>query len=208
MNADITSIPLTFAEEAELALLEDQIESGMRTFMQVGLALVTINDNKLYRATHSTFIEYAKDRFGLTGSYAYRVMAGAKVVTELPSPISDIITVESQARELVGLPTEDAARVLIAAIDSGSPTAESIRAARERMVPAGTLPDRARKRPPLSKDIRVAIQGLGTAMRRVERVFTDDRWARNRDQVWPHDLDEIRAFHELLGRVIADLDVG
>jgi hypothetical protein len=210
-EVDITRVPLSFAEEAELAQLEDQVENGLRTFMQVGLALVTINENKLYRATHSTFVAYAEDRFGLTGSYAYRVMAGAKVVTELPSPIGDIITVESQARELVGLPTKQAAEVLIEAIDTtgGKPTAEAIRDARLRIVkPAETvvIQRQAPKRHPLPKDIRAAHKEVLAVGRKWERVFRDDRWSHHRDQLVVYQVDELRKVRDLLSEVLVDLD--
>ncbi len=43
-------------------------------------------------------------------------------------------------------------------------------------------------------------------MRRLDRVFSDDRWSRHRTAVWPNQLDEMRQFYELLGKVIADLE--
>jgi hypothetical protein len=214
---DITTVPLTFAEEAELAQLEHQIENGIRTFMQVGSALVTINENKLYRATHSTFIEYAKDRFGLTGSYAYRVMAGAKVVTELPSPIGDIITVESQARELVGLPTKQAAEVLIEAIDTtgGKPTAEAIRAARlnQNTAPESTRPyigppPIRQSRKPLPESVRAAMFDLEKVVARLVKLQQDDRWNRNRDHLASSTVGRLSTLCGELTEVLDDLRYG
>lgn len=122
------------AETARLAELEAIVESGLDTFVTVGRALAEISANRLYRATHGTFVTYAQDRFGIGKSHAYRMISAAKVA-EAVSPIGDIAT-ESQARELVGLESEEA-RSVLAVAQAGAklqgreqPTADDIRQSR------------------------------------------------------------------------------
>jgi cell division septation protein DedD len=90
-------------ETARLAVLEKTIDGGLRTFLDVGLALKEIRDLRLYRAGHETFDDYCRRRWGLSGSYAHRTIQAAGVVAELP--IGESPTNEAQAREL--LPLQD-----------------------------------------------------------------------------------------------------
>lgn len=187
---DLTSVPLTRDEEQELVQLEAVIETGLAEFVKVGNALAEINDKQLFRATHATFVEYAKDRFGLGRSHAYRVMDAARIVTELPSPIGDTIKFESQARALAGLPTKAAATVLIAAIDNtaGKPTAAAIADARSKLVPElpdapASVPIRKRNRAPLPDAYRRAQIELGRVVRRLEQLHYDSRWRENRQAI-------------------------
>lgn len=128
MSADL--IP---AESARLAELEAIVENGLDTFVTVGRALAEISANRLYRATHGTFVAYAQDRFGIGKSHAYRMISAAKVA-EAVSPMGDVN--ERQARELVGLEPE-AARGVLAVAQAGAklqgreqPTADDIRQSR------------------------------------------------------------------------------
>src|SRR5215204_6956553 len=88
---------LTTTESARLVELEDTIERGLETFVEVGNALLEIRESKLYRETHKTFAAYVKARWGFTASRARQLIAAAKTAT--------VVTVsnESQARELGGL---------------------------------------------------------------------------------------------------------
>jgi site-specific DNA-methyltransferase (adenine-specific) len=88
-------------ERSRLAELEQVVERGLDTFMEVGLALREIRDGRLYRETYSTFERYLDERWGMGRAHGYRLIEGARVA-ELVSPMGDIPN-ERQARELVPL---------------------------------------------------------------------------------------------------------
>jgi phage N-6-adenine-methyltransferase len=89
------------AEAVRLADLEAVVERGVAAFVEVGQALLAIHDERLYRATHATFEDYCRERWGFSRSRGYRLIDGARVA-ELVSPMGDIPN-ERQARELVPL---------------------------------------------------------------------------------------------------------
>lgn len=91
-------------EQQELEDQERIIEQGMQTFWQVGQALKTVRDKRLYRDQHQTFDQYCQTRWGLGRQYAYRMIEGAGVVQDL-SPISDTMLPanEAQVRPLTRL---------------------------------------------------------------------------------------------------------
>jgi hypothetical protein len=86
--------------DLRLRELEDVIDRGLSTFVEVGEALLEIRDGRLYRSTHATFEDYCRDRWRMGRSHAYRLMEGAEVV-RLLSPMGDTPPSERVARELV-----------------------------------------------------------------------------------------------------------
>jgi hypothetical protein len=69
------------AEELELrADLEHQVTSSFHTS---GMALIQLNELRLYRNTHSNFEEFCLDVFGYSSDYAYLKMAAARVYQNL-----------------------------------------------------------------------------------------------------------------------------
>ena len=129
---------LTQDESERLTVLEPIIREGMASFVEVGQALLEISDKRLYRATHSTFKEYCKDRWEMSAQRAYQLCEAAEAVKALPekSTIVDKITTESQARELAKVPEAKRVEVLESAVSKsakrGKPlTAASIKEAAE-----------------------------------------------------------------------------
>jgi len=97
------STDLTAAETDRLVELEQAVDRGLQTFVEVGLALAEIRDGKLYRASYDTFERYCHERWGFTRQRARQFIDAAAVTTVvvkagLPAP-----TNEAQARELVPL---------------------------------------------------------------------------------------------------------
>jgi hypothetical protein len=89
----------------ELAALEAVIDRGLRTFVEVGIALMRISEGRLYReAGFTSFGEYAERRWDISRAYAYRHIEAARVVRVL-SPTGDgpLPANEAQARELARL---------------------------------------------------------------------------------------------------------
>ena len=128
------STDLTAAETDRLVELEQAVDRGLQTFVEVGQALAEIRERKLYRASHDTFERYCRERWGFTRRRALQFIDAAAVTTlvvnaGLPAP-----THEAQARELVPLrkrpdEPETASRdtLIIAHAAGRSPCAELVR---------------------------------------------------------------------------------
>lgn len=84
-----------------LAECEAIIERGLATFIEVGRALLTIRDDRLYRATHSSFEDYCRERWGFSRVHAHRQIEAAKLAALLPT--GNAPTSERAARELAPL---------------------------------------------------------------------------------------------------------
>lgn len=124
---------LTLTERNDLQYLEQKIESGLQTFIEVGEALWTIREGKLYRLTHDTFEEYCKDRWGISRIHAHRLIQGSEVVKTLPAGNKDKITSERQARELAKVDPENRSEIIERTIErEGKLTAPGIK----RSIPA------------------------------------------------------------------------
>ena len=70
-------LQLSLSEADALAACEAVIEKGMRTFVAVSNALTEIRDNCLYRQDYSTFDEYCRKRWCMSGSRAYQTMSAS-----------------------------------------------------------------------------------------------------------------------------------
>ncbi|MUL39532.1 hypothetical protein [Gloeocapsopsis dulcis] len=81
-HADVLE-ELSDSEERERYRLEFKVDRGIA---QAWLALKELRDRRLYRSTHKTFEEYAKERFGYNRAHAYRLIEAAQVLENL-SPI-------------------------------------------------------------------------------------------------------------------------
>lgn len=94
---------LSATEERLLQQCELRIERGMRTFIEVGMALCSIKNQRLYRQTHPTFDSYCQDRWRISRFYAYRLIGAANVACLLADASSLTPTTEAQVRPLSGL---------------------------------------------------------------------------------------------------------
>jgi hypothetical protein len=118
---------LTIHETTRLAELERTIGSGLATFVQVGLALLEVNNARLYRAEYRTFEAYCRERWGLDRQHAYRLMNAAEVAGSLP-PQGQRPANELQTRALGSVPPGERAHVWEQATAGGArPTAARIR---------------------------------------------------------------------------------
>lgn len=97
---------LSKEESARLRSCEARIKKGLATFVEVGQALATIKDERLYRREYSTFEAYCKNKWEFGRAHAYRYIKGALVVQNL-SPAGDKLPEnEWQIRPLLKLPEE------------------------------------------------------------------------------------------------------
>jgi len=124
-------------EQQELEYHEAIIEHGLETFVEVGNALLAIRDRRLYRASgFHTFEEYCRKRWGMTKSYASRLISSVNVVDNLLPTGNKLDCIlpenEWQARPLVGLGPEQQQqawqRVIETIPDNGKITAAHVQA--------------------------------------------------------------------------------
>lgn len=84
------------AHQLKLEECEEVISRGLKTFNEVGEALLSIRDCRLYRPGFSTFEDYCRERWDLKERQAYRLMDAAKVMFNLQScPIGQLLPVLS-----------------------------------------------------------------------------------------------------------------
>src|SRR3990167_618191 len=74
---------LTVTEQTQLDYYEEIIERGKLVFFQVGMALMTIRDERLYRGTHTTFERYCQERWGFSRRYANMLVDASDVVNNI-----------------------------------------------------------------------------------------------------------------------------
>src|SRR5579859_2061468 len=76
---------LTPLEQSELARCEGILSRGLKTFFEVGAALLTIRESGLYRCQYHNFEAYCRERWGMGRSYAWRLIGAAERLKLLPN---------------------------------------------------------------------------------------------------------------------------
>lgn len=98
---------LSIKEQEQLQEHEVVIARGLKTFNEVGNALLAIRDGKLYREAYKTFEDYCRERWSLGERRAYQFMDAARVVNNLKvEPMVQLPDSERQARPLTELEPE------------------------------------------------------------------------------------------------------
>jgi DNA N-6-adenine-methyltransferase (Dam) len=122
---------MTAVTTTALAELEQVIERGLETFVEVGQALSRIRDERLYRESHKTFEAYCRERWRMSNRHANRQIEAAAVAGSL-GPIGPVPN-EAVARELAPLKDDEAEMVEtwreLRAKHGEKVTAEKVRAA-------------------------------------------------------------------------------
>lgn len=123
------ALVLTKDESNALAVAETVIARGLRTFNEVGQALLAVRDGQLYRADFPTFEAYCSQRWQISRPRAYELMAAATVVSAIADKGLPLPSNEGQARELARVPEAQRAEVWRETIErtEGKPTAAAIR---------------------------------------------------------------------------------
>lgn len=99
-------VVLTDVEVSELGKHETVIERGLKTFVDVGNALLAIRDGRLYRADFGTFEEYCKERWGIERRRAYQLMDAASTVNNVKNFSHEPPRTESHAAPLAQIEPE------------------------------------------------------------------------------------------------------
>jgi len=171
--------------DKKLVELEKIIEEGLRTFTEVGSALLQIRDGKLYQPQYSSFEEYCQEKWDMDHSHAYRLMNSAQVVENLKSsPIGELLPAnEAQARPLALLPRDQQAQAWTKAVDSvpegKKPTAGLVqkivnrfraKAGKEKVRESGWTPDELKKDEPLLEAFKAIDKVYGHADTKAIRI--------------------------------------
>ncbi len=106
----------------KLEELEGIIRSGIRSFYEVGRALIQIRNEELYKlkngGAYETFEAYCKEEWDLSRPHAYRLMESATVMETL-SPVGDILpSSERQSRALAKVEPEKQVEVWQKAVET------------------------------------------------------------------------------------------
>jgi len=108
---------LLLSEKNELCQHEAVIEQGLKTFVDVGNALLAIRDKRLYRQDFGTFEDYCQDRWGMVRRQADRLIAAAETAENL-RPIGLIPQSESVIRPLTRLDPDQQRQVYQRAVET------------------------------------------------------------------------------------------
>ena len=92
---------LNVSERNELERCEVVIKQGLKTFVEVGQALMLIKEKKLYRGRYGTFEKYCQEKWDMGRRHANRLINSTKVVSNIKNKVKP--KNESQARPLVAL---------------------------------------------------------------------------------------------------------
>lgn len=102
---------LSVDERATFAACEKIISAGLKTFSEVGNALLYIRNNRLYREGFTSFERYCREKWAMSDRRAHQLCDAAEVVNNIQglNPGSVIPECERHARPLVGLKPEEQA---------------------------------------------------------------------------------------------------
>jgi hypothetical protein len=114
--------------------LEEVIERGLTTFVEVGNAIREIRDSKLYKEAHDTFEAYCLERWGWSRAKGYQMIEAATTVQAMSTVVDTPIPNERVARELTPLKgdPETMNRVWVAVVEEARQTGQDVTAEKVR----------------------------------------------------------------------------
>jgi ParB family chromosome partitioning protein len=123
---------LNIEESHELERCEVVIKQGLQTFIEVGQALMTIKEKRLYRISFKTFEDYCTHKWGMVQQSATRLIRAYETVTNLQSePMGSLLPEsERQVRPLTSLEPEIQKEVWKEVVKQSEETRQPITAAR------------------------------------------------------------------------------
>jgi hypothetical protein len=74
---------LTTQEQYDFQQAEQVIDRGLKSFIEVGKALLTIREGKFYKQGWDTFEDYCRDRWKISRPRAYELIGASKVAGNL-----------------------------------------------------------------------------------------------------------------------------
>lgn len=136
-----------------LAECEAVIERGLRTFVEVGEALIKIRDAKLFRQDFDTFETYCKERWGFDRTYASKLISAAQITKAVRAEAARVLPIGNKpdARPVPAVPKNEAQARALKPL-AGDPKA-MLRAARETARLAAQA-----NRGPIAADFEQAVE--------------------------------------------------
>lgn len=140
----------TGVAKARLAELEAIVERSAQAVWDMAEALREIREDRLYKATHKTWVAYVSERWGISEAWANNAIAGTEIRALLRSknhgPGHGLPTTVSQARVLQPVPDADKPKVWQQAVQRAEldgkpePSKRDVAAAVKRYKEETTLP--------------------------------------------------------------------
>ena len=97
---------LNIDESHELERCEVVIKQGLQTFIEVGQALMTIREKRLYRIGFKTFEDYCVGRWSFGRNYVNKIIEASSVISNLGTMVPILPQSERQTRPLTSLEPE------------------------------------------------------------------------------------------------------
>lgn len=116
--SDTALAPWTPDEARTLDQCEQAIARGLQSYREMGEALITIRDGRLYRQTHGTFEDYCRERWQFTPQRAGQLIEGAAIASRIETMVSSAPTNERQVRALHAIPEDDQPAAWQLAVDT------------------------------------------------------------------------------------------
>lgn len=107
---------------------ENTIERGLKSFIEVGEALLEIKQNKLYKEKYKTFSEYCEQRWGFSIRQSQRYISALKVVQNIQESDPEVVlpTSERQIRSLGSLAPDEQYQVWQEAVQDDATSSNDI----------------------------------------------------------------------------------
>ena len=170
-------IVLSRQEQQELAALESTIQRNLSSFYEMGIALMTIRDKRLYRDGFDTFEHYCRERWQFARNYANKLIASSQVIENLNKG-TIVPKTESQARPLTKLEPEQQKEVWEKAVQTapeGKITARHVqKIVNEAMETKRPEPETSTYNRVEAQPVSDAMIFAGMAISQLERIRSDD----------------------------------
>jgi hypothetical protein len=125
---------LNIEESHELERCEVVIKQGLQTFIEVGQALMTIREKRLYRISFKTFEDYCVGRWAFGRNYVNKLIEASEVISNLGTIVPILPKTESQVRPLTSLEPEIQKEVWKEVVKQSEETKQPITAAKVQSV--------------------------------------------------------------------------
>jgi hypothetical protein len=221
-----TDTELSTDESLELERCEAIIERGLKTFFEVGSALLRVRDLRLYRVDHPTFEAYCQERWDFSKTYANNLIAATSVRNNLTTMVvTELPENERQARPLAHLEPDQQRQVWQATLQRAQAlgkriTAALVEAVVKELQPPETPVELATRSPrkshsavqneaeehtfePTSETLQSPAQRFTEQMPMdVDDDDLDDEEEPERRGEWPDDLEDMQATLHRRGYVL------
>jgi hypothetical protein len=103
--------PLSPSDKKDFAALEKIVQKGVKSFLEVGKALLQIHSRKLYREKYTSWEGYLEERWNLSRSHGYRLVHAGEVAENLSHARDTIEMPGRLVEQLAKLPPDEQRRI-------------------------------------------------------------------------------------------------